>query len=188
MLCYPYGYADENRIDPDHHLSWLKASDSPAGLRASHQISSRCMEQYERCQEKDQEQDLNERRDGISKISRRLPGFCNSAVLTEIFNAHGCNFYVFKPSDVEFIFPHSGRYEYSLDKALRKHVLHDVKPVALVNTTEVPSIADPGDIWPMPSFQTLVKIREDPVHNIEIIILSHSSSISGKQGGTTWQK
>ena len=133
-------------------------------------------------------QRLNKSTDGISKIPRRLPGFCNSAVLTEIFNAHRRNLYILKLPDVEFIFSYPSCYEGPLNKALRKHVLHDVKPVALVNAAEVTAIADPGYIWPMPSLQALIEIREDSVHDIEIIILSHSSSITAFIGGRPWQK
>ena len=133
-------------------------------------------------------QQSDKRSNCISDIPRCFPGFCNAAVVREIFNTQGSYLYIFKSPDIKLILANARSYEYPFNKALSQHVLHDIEPVSLVYIAKVPAVAYPARISLMPSFQALIKVRKNSVYNIEIIILSHSTSISGITGGTTWQK
>ncbi len=75
----------------------------------------------------------------------------------------------------------------SLYQPLVLHMLKDIKPVPLIYIKELFRLKILR-IYILSFLKLLIEICQYLVNDNVVIILSHSSSISGKQGGTTWQK
>ena len=179
MVCYPYGYAQNNY---SHSIGYSACSqrnriphrpdtdsDAAAKYLVAAEASKKALISFDYRHE-------------ISYFLCNPSCFRYEVIVKEIADTSRRDLDVFQSNHLNCSAVYIPRKIQPFYKSLILEMLHDICPIELVYRTVMSSILNKAHIRFMAILQALIEISQYLVHDNVVIILSHSSSISADPG------